>query len=243
MRARDAFRLGAVGLFCLVSLGLLGIEAAYKVGLRNAVGVLPRVPTAGRMSRVHLAMWAAEGGGTMEVEPIRAWTVAGRVARAVWRPMQRPRAPGLELAGLAARSHLFSRPRRGTHLDWHLSNVCLSIWLSRHATAEQLVSLHVESAYFGRATFGARAAARAYFDAPPEALDWSQAALLAGLRQSPTRNDPWCNPERATRRRRFVLERLAASGVISEATRAAASTAPLEVLPTTCPPGRDHGWP
>jgi penicillin-binding protein 1A len=65
------------------------------------------------------------------------------------------------------------------------------------------------------AIVGVSAAAREYFGLAPDALSWAQSALIAGLPQAPSRNDPRCHPERALGRRAWVLRSLFEQGALT----------------------------
>ena len=76
--------------------------------------------------------------------------------------------------------------------------------------------------YFGDGLYGVEAAARGYFGRPPSDLTVDQAALLAGLIQSPSSYAPTVNLDRAIARRNVVLQTMVSSGAIDEATAARA---------------------
>ena len=65
----------------------------------------------------------------------------------------------------------------------------------------------------GRTPTAIQPAARAFFGVDASALTLTQAALLAGLVQSPSDDDPFTNPEGATIRRNQVLDRMADAGL------------------------------
>lgn len=62
---------------------------------------------------------------------------------------------------------------------------------------------------YGNSRMGPLAAARFYFDLPLRDLSLAQTALLVSLPQSPSRLNPLRHPERALKRRNWVLDRLA----------------------------------
>ncbi|WP_157758172.1 transglycosylase domain-containing protein [Cystobacter fuscus] len=107
--------------------------------------------------------------------------------------------------------------------------LALTVWISRHWSAEELLTAYAQRAPFGRGLIGLEAAARSYFGVEPERLALHEAALLAGLPQSPSRYSPLVHPEAALRRRDFVLSRLQSAGLISEAQREDARKQPLPV--------------
>ena len=98
-----------------------------------------------------------------------------------------------------------------------------------------LMVLYASNASFGRGTRGVDQAAWAWFRAGPEELTWGQAALLAALQSEPRSLDPRRRPDRALPRRRWVLERLAALGVITRREAAEADAEPLLQHTEACP--------
>jgi len=96
--------------------------------------------------------------------------------------------------------------------------------------------------YLNRAPFGANlvgieAASRRYFAKEPQDLSLAEAALLAGLPQSPSRLRPDRFPARARHREVYVLDRMVVCGLITPAQRQAALATPV-VLRTTAYPFR-----
>ncbi|MBA3301302.1 MAG: transglycosylase domain-containing protein, partial [Thermoleophilaceae bacterium] len=67
----------------------------------------------------------------------------------------------------------------------------------------------------GRTAIDIQAAARVFFDKDAEELGLSEAALLAGLPQAPSRYNPFREPSVAIQRRNDVLEAMAKQGMIS----------------------------
>ncbi|QRN98335.1 transglycosylase domain-containing protein [Archangium violaceum] len=201
---------------------LLGsVEAAYHYGL-SRVGELPRTPRP-RTDFAHQVLWLVEEEGQpLQVEPLWPWTLVNNLARG-------QHSTGEDLAWLTARRWLASRPGREgeRHLHRSFQALALTIWISRHWTAEELLTAYAEGASFGRDSIGLDAAARRYFGRELERLALHEVALLAGLPQSPSRYDPLLRPEAALRRRDFVLARLQSAGLISEARREEARKQPL----------------
>jgi penicillin-binding protein 1A len=76
----------------------------------------------------------------------------------------------------------------------------------------------------GQELIGVQAASRAYFDKPVEKLTLAETALLAGLPQSPSLDNPFVSKENARQRRNEVLDAMERSGYItpSEAEKAKA---------------------
>ncbi|MDP9459661.1 MAG: penicillin-binding protein, partial [Actinomycetota bacterium] len=100
---------------------------------------------------------------------------------------------------------------------------------------DELLARYLNIVYFGQNAYGVQPASRAFFGVDASALNLTQAALLAGLVQSPSDYDPFTNPEGATIRRNQVLSRMAAQGHITPEQEAAALAAPLGLAPAPPP--------
>jgi hypothetical protein len=96
-----------------------------------------------------------------------------------------------------------------------LTQVGLALKLDHAYPKRHLLLTYLNCVYFGHGFYGATAAAEGYFGRTPDQLDWPQAALLAGLLQSPSAYDPFVHPQRATIRRNYVLQRLHAVGTLT----------------------------
>jgi membrane peptidoglycan carboxypeptidase len=90
--------------------------------------------------------------------------------------------------------------------------------------------------YFGEGAYGIQAAAQTYFGVDAADLTLPQAALLAGLVQTPAADNPLADPERARERRDQVLTRMRDLGHITDQELAEASAAPVETDPAPPPP-------
>ncbi|WP_448610574.1 transglycosylase domain-containing protein [Geodermatophilus sp. URMC 60] len=100
---------------------------------------------------------------------------------------------------------------------------------------DELLTRYLNIVYFGRNAYGVQPAAQAFFGVDAAALTLPQAALLAGLAQSPTEDDPFTDPEAATARRNEVLSRMAEQGLADPAEATAAQAAPLGLAPAPAP--------
>ena len=110
---------------------------------------------------------------------------------------------------------------------------------------ETLVAIQIESsfskdeileAYCNQIAFGSRAngverAARTFFGIPASELSLAQAALLAGLPNSPSRLNPYAYPDRAEGRQRVVLALMQRNGFITPEERAEAEAESLYYKP------------
>ncbi len=98
-----------------------------------------------------------------------------------------------------------------------LTEGCLAVELDRDWSKERILAGYLNRVPFGNRAYGAEAAARTYFSKPAAKLTLAEAALLAGLPQSPSRLDPLANPDGARARRADVLDAMAETGAITAA--------------------------
>ncbi|MFI2783697.1 transglycosylase domain-containing protein [Streptomyces sp. ALB3] len=94
---------------------------------------------------------------------------------------------------------------------------------------KKILENYLNITFFGQQAYGVEAASQRYFSKPAKDLEVGEAAMLAGLVQSPTRYDPVNDTEEATKRRNVVLQRMAAVGSISQREADKAIAAPLEL--------------
>ena len=90
-----------------------------------------------------------------------------------------------------------------------------------------ILEQYLDRAPFGGNLVGIEAAARRYFGKSAAQLSLAEAALLAGVPQSPARLRPDRHPEQARQRQAYVLERMEACGFITAAQRVEALAQPL----------------
>ncbi|WP_330174436.1 penicillin-binding protein [Streptomyces sp. NBC_01498] len=96
---------------------------------------------------------------------------------------------------------------------------------------KKILENYLNITFFGQQAYGVEAAAHRYFSKSAKDLKLEEAALLAGLVQSPSRYDPVNDPDEATKRRNTVIQRMADVKDISqaEADRAKATEINLKV--------------
>lgn len=60
----------------------------------------------------------------------------------------------------------------------------VAIKLEQHYSKAQILDMYLNSIYFGDQQWGIAQASQTFFGKPPQALDWAEASLLAGLRSA-----------------------------------------------------------
>ncbi|WP_058271217.1 transglycosylase domain-containing protein [Olsenella massiliensis] len=104
----------------------------------------------------------------------------------------------------------------------------IAVQMEKMYTKDQILTMYLNTIYFGHSAYGIEAAAVTYFDKDAKDLTLAEAATLCGLPQSPTTYDPLANPELATTRRNTVLDRMLTAGDITQEEHDAAVAEPLE---------------
>jgi len=80
-----------------------------------------------------------------------------------------------------------------------------AVQIERLYTKREILTMYLNTVFFGHNCFGLKAAARFYFDKDVDALTIDECALLAGLLPAPNIYSPFRNPDKARRRRNQVL--------------------------------------
>lgn len=104
-----------------------------------------------------------------------------------------------------------------------------ALQLNRLMSKKDILELYLNVAPYGGNLRGVQAASRAYFDKHARDLSLPEAALLAGLPQSPSRYRPDRNLSLAVRRQRVVLNRMLAERMISQEELARARRMPVTI--------------
>ncbi len=97
-----------------------------------------------------------------------------------------------------------------------LQEVVLAFWLEHKFSKAQILELYLNRVYFGSGAYGIEAAAQRYFGKSARQLMLPEAAMLAGLVQSPSRLAPNRNPDGAERRAGLVIAAMAEQKMIGD---------------------------
>ena len=111
-----------------------------------------------------------------------------------------------------------------------------AIDLEKQLSKQQILERYLNISYFGDGAYGIAAASATYFGKPASELSLSEAALLAGLLQSPDTLNPVSGDQQgALARRSYVLDAMAKMGAITAAEAAAAKAQPIGLNPQKQP--------
>ncbi|WP_224165316.1 transglycosylase domain-containing protein [Arthrobacter sp. StoSoilA2] len=98
-----------------------------------------------------------------------------------------------------------------------LREMKLAIALEKKFSKEQILEGYLNIVFFNRDAYGIEAASKFFFSTTAKDLTLPQAALLAGLVNSPSAFDPITNPDNSKKRRDLVLAAMVNQGKISQA--------------------------
>jgi penicillin-binding protein 1A len=98
-----------------------------------------------------------------------------------------------------------------------IQEILLAIEIERYYTKDEILERYLNIIYFGSGAYGIQAAAHTYFGTDVDRLSIGQAAMLAGMPAAPSDYSPFVSLERAKERQEHVLDRMVASGFITQA--------------------------
>jgi penicillin-binding protein 1A len=112
-------------------------------------------------------------------------------------------------------------------LERKIKEAIVAMQIEKRYTKREILTFYANQMLFGHGTYGVEAAARLYFGKSAKDLSLEEAALLAGILQSPARQSPYVNMDAAKRRRAYVLQRMADEGYLTQAQADAAKAKPI----------------
>jgi penicillin-binding protein 1A len=115
-----------------------------------------------------------------------------------------------------------------------LQEIVLALWLEHKFSKAEILELYLNRVYFGSGAYGVEGASQRYFGKSARRLTLPEAAMLAGLVQSPSRLAPSHNQDGAQRRAAVVIADMAEQKMISDADAKAALAHPARAVQ---PPG------
>jgi penicillin-binding protein 1A len=111
-----------------------------------------------------------------------------------------------------------------------LQEAVLALWLEHKFSKAQILELYLNRVYFGSGAYGIEAAAQRYFGKSARKLTLPEAAMLAGLVQSPSRLAPSRNPDGAERRAGMVIAAMADLKMIGDEAAKRALISPARAI-------------
>jgi membrane peptidoglycan carboxypeptidase len=112
-----------------------------------------------------------------------------------------------------------------------VKQVMLAFKLNAAYSKQQILAMYAEVAYYGHGYYGLEQASCGYFGHPASQLTVVQGAMLAGVVNAPSLDDPISDPVRARARLEHVIARMVAVGYLTPAQAKTALATPLGVVP------------
>jgi 1A family penicillin-binding protein len=95
--------------------------------------------------------------------------------------------------------------------------LAISLAIEQQYTKDEILSMYLNSVFYGENAFGIKEAAQAYFGKNPKDLSLAESAMLVGILPAPSVYSPISgNPEYARERQETVLSRMVENGYITE---------------------------
>ncbi|MFJ4407092.1 transglycosylase domain-containing protein [Streptomyces sp. NPDC088910] len=119
-------------------------------------------------------------------------------------------------------------------LSRKITEMFISVKLDQKMSKRQILDGYLNTAWFGRGTYGVQRAAKAYYGKDVSQLNAGEGAFLATLLKGAALYDPAISPanhQRAVARWKWVLDRMVKTGQLSRAERAAYTVFPEPKAP------------
>lgn len=136
------------------------------------------------------------------------------------------------------RNILPERVGRARNLERKIKEAILALQIERRYSKKQILEFYLNHIPFNYNSFGVRAAAMTYFSKEMDDLTVAECAVLASMPKGPTAYNPFKYPERVTKRRNLVLQRMRELEMINEETYQAAVEEPLAPRYGSGPPSQ-----
>ncbi|HWK28416.1 MAG TPA: transglycosylase domain-containing protein [Solirubrobacter sp.] len=211
----------------------LGGDTLLTASGGQPLGYVPTSQNRELVSTAEMSSWLPRA--TVDVEDRRFWQHGALDALGIVRSAFADLKAGHVVQGASTITQQLVRNR---YLDGKpmtasrkLTEACLAVRLYRQWPRSKILNEYLNTAYYGHHARGVQAAAWTYFSRPASKLTLTQSALIAGLVQAPTDDDPLVHPGAARRRRNEVLGAMLAAKSITPARYRAARAAPLHLRP------------
>ena len=96
-----------------------------------------------------------------------------------------------------------------------------AVKLERDYTKDEIMTMYLNSIFFGSGAYGVRAASETFFGKHPSELTIEESAMLVGMVNKTTRYNPALNPDKALVRRNFVIGQMEKAGYFDDQAKAA----------------------
>src|SRR5436190_1644744 len=123
-------------------------------------------------------------------------------------------------------------------MERKIREMILALQIEKRYTKKEIFTIYCNQMYLGHGVYGVEQASFLYFKKTNKQLNLEEAALVAGIFQTPERQSPFVDMKRATQRRNTVLQRMADEKYI---TQSLADTAKAKPIVTRGQPNQPPG--
>jgi len=107
------------------------------------------------------------------------------------------------------------------------NEILLALKIEQELSKNEILELYVNYMFLGKRAYGINSAAQIYYGKSLNELSLAQLAMIAGLFQGPSTQNPIVNPERAVERRNWILGRMLTLDLINNQDYEIAYNAPV----------------
>jgi penicillin-binding protein 1A len=211
----------------------LGENSFLYTNNMRLLGVVPSATNRQPLPLRQISPWLPQA--TVAIEDARFWQHGALdyqgIARAFYQNISKGHVVqgGSTITQELVRNLYIGNPQRT--LSRKVREACLSEKFFEQHTRKQILGDYLNQVFYGRHAYGAEAAAQTYFSKDASDLTLVQAALLAGLPQAPSVDDPISNPNAALSRRNEVLKAMWKNHYITAAKYLSARRKSLQLHP------------
>jgi penicillin-binding protein 1A len=163
----------------------------------------------------------------------RHWGISPRgIMRALLRDvLHRRTAQGASTLTQQLSRGIFLKPEKT--ISRKLREIVLALEIEHNFSKQEILALYLNQIYFGNGVYGVQSASKLYFGKDVSEMTLGECALLTGLIPSPERYSPFSSLEKATQRRRLVLQRMRDEKYITAKEQQAAEAEPIPTEKST----------
>ena len=211
----------------------LGENSFLYTNRMRLLGVVPSATNRQPLPLAKISSWLPEA--TVAIEDARFWQHGALDYQGIARALYDDISSGHVLQGGSTLTQQLVRNlyigNNQRTLSRKVKEACLAEKVFQKLSRKAILADYLNEVFYGRHAYGAEAAAQTYFSKSASELTLVQAALLAGLPQAPTTDDPILNPHAALARRNEVLRAMWKNRYITAAKLRRAEKKPLLLRP------------
>jgi len=185
-------------------------DAQVRVRAAERAHGAPSLPSLPREDKVARALVATEDS--------RFWTSPGVDPQSVVRAGLATVTGSSDVGGATLEQQLAKLlyPPAGTGFNTKVKQAALAVKLNLAYSKQQILDMYAEVAYYGHGFYGLEQASCGYFGHPAQDLTVVQGAMLAGVVNAPSVDDPINAPANARARLEHVIDRMVAVGYLTK---------------------------